>query len=63
MLPGLGVIVVQDDCMDTECGLLGMNNISQCWETLFQHGNPGQRAFGSSLSPFAGRAWEKAFDL
>lgn len=34
MLPGLGVIVVRDDCMGTEFGLLGMNVIFQCWETL-----------------------------
>lgn len=61
MLPNQGVIVVQDDCMDTECILLGMNVISQCWETIFQTGHPGRHAFRSSLSPFAGRAWERAF--
>lgn len=60
MLPKQGVIVVQDDCMDTESVLLGMNVISQCWETIFQTGHLGRHAFRSSLSPFAGRAWERA---
>lgn len=60
VLPQLGVIVVQDDCMDTGCGLFGMSVIAQCWEILFQSGHPGQRTFHSSLSPFAGKVWEKA---
>lgn len=61
VLPEQGVIVVQDDCMDSERALLGMNVIFQCWEAVFQAGHPGRYAFRSSLSPFAGRAWEKAF--
>lgn len=44
-LPEQGVIVVQDDCMDTERALLGMNILSQCWETIFQTGHPGQQGF------------------
>lgn len=59
-LPEQGVIVVRDKCMKTDCALLGMNVISPCWQTIFPTGHPGQQAFRSSLSPFAGRAWEKA---
>lgn len=58
-----GVLVVKDDCINANYGLLGMNVISDCWEGLFQNGHPGPTAFKSTVSPAAGAAWEKAFTV
>lgn len=62
-VPGRGVVIVKDDCISAEYGLLGMNVISECWEGLFSKGHPGQEAFKSTVPPTARKAWEKAFTL
>lgn len=60
-IPGRGIIIVKDECMGSEQGILGMNVISQCWERLFQSHHPGLTVFRTTVSPTAGDAWEKAF--
>lgn len=55
-----GVVIVKDECMGSERGILGMNVISQCWKALFQGDHPGMTAF-ASISPEDQGAWEKAF--
>lgn len=62
-VPGRGIVIVKDDCMSTDYGLLGMNVMSECWETLFKQGHPRQAAFKSLFSPAARKAWEKAFTI
>ena len=62
-IPARSVVIVQDACLNTEYGLLGMNVISECWEALFQKGHPGEVAFKSMVPPSAEKAWDKAFTL
>lgn len=62
-VPAKGVVIVEDDCLQSSYGILGMNVISHCWEGLFQAGHPGLTAFKSSISKRAGEAWEKAFQV
>lgn len=62
-VPERGVVIVTDDCIGSDYGLLGMNVISECWEGLSQKGHPGHEAFKSTLPPSAHRVWEKAFNL
>lgn len=40
-MQGKGVVIVQDDCINTEYDLLGMNVVVDCLEGIFQSGNPG----------------------
>lgn len=58
---GKGVVVVRDDCINTEYGLLGMNVIADCWAGIFSGGHPGVTAFKSVFSPAAEKAWDAAF--
>lgn len=62
-VPGKGVVIVEDDCLQSNHGILGMNVISHCWEGLFQGDCPGLAAFKSSIPRQAGEAWEKAFQV
>ena len=63
VVPEKGVLVVADDCLQSEYGILGMNVINHCWEALFQDGHPGLSAFKSTIPQRAGQAWEKAFQV
>lgn len=56
-----GVVIVQDDCINTEYGLLGMNVVVDCWEGIFQGRHPGVTAFKSVFPPSADKAWDAAF--
>ncbi|XP_041961507.1 uncharacterized protein LOC121719796 [Alosa sapidissima] len=58
---GKGVVIVRDDCINTECGLLGMNVITDCWAGIFCGGHPGVTAFKSVFSPAAEKVWDAAF--
>lgn len=56
-----GVVIVRDDCINTEYGLLGMNVVTDCWASIFQGGHPGAAAFKSVFSPSAEKLWDVAF--
>ena len=56
-----GVVIVRDDCINTEYGLLGMNVVADCWTEVFRRGHPGVTAFKSVFSPHAEKAWDAAF--
>lgn len=60
-LPGKGVVIVRDTCLGAECGILGMNVISDCWTQVFQGSHPGEVAFKSTTTQVAGEAWGRAF--
>lgn len=60
-LPDKGLVIVQDSCLGAECGILGMNVISDCWTQVFQESHPGEAAFRSTTTQRAGEAWGKAF--
>lgn len=61
VVPGRGVIIVEDQSGPSDHGILGMNVISHCWEALFQSGRTGLAAFKSTLSQLEGKAWDQAF--
>lgn len=56
-----GVVIVQDDCINTEYGLLRMKVVVDCWEGIFQGRHPGVTAFKSVFPPSAENAWDAAF--
>lgn len=58
---GKGVVIVRDDCINTEYGLLGMNVVADCWTGVFKGGHPGVAAFKSVFPPSAERIWNTAF--
>ena len=58
-----GIVIVEDSCMGTEYGLLGMNVIKDCWEKLFLNGHPGEMAFKSTVPQASVKAWDKAFAI
>lgn len=62
-VPGKGVIIVKDECLGAERGILGMNVISHCWRELFQGVHPGMTAFGATMSTQARGEWERAFAI
>lgn len=49
-VPGKGVIIVKDECLNAERGILGMNVISHFWKELFQGVHPGLTVFGATMS-------------
>lgn len=61
-IPGKGVIIVKDECLNSERGILGMNVISHCWKELFQGVHPGLTVFGATMSEAKGE-WERAFSV
>lgn len=62
-VPGKGVIIVKDECLSAERGILGMNVISHCWKELFQGVHPGLTVFGATMSREAKGEWERAFSV
>ncbi|XP_062374615.1 uncharacterized protein LOC134062574 isoform X2 [Sardina pilchardus] len=63
IVPAKGVVIVKDDCLQSDYGILGMNVIKHCWEALLQDTHPGLTAFKSTIPRRAGQAWEKAFQV
>lgn len=63
LVPAKGVIIVEDDCLQSNRAILGMNVINHCWEALFQGSHPGFTAFKSAIPPSHGAAWDKAFSV
>lgn len=60
-VPGKGVVIVKDECLGADQGILGMNVITHCWRELFQGVSQGLTGFNSTLSGEARREWQKAF--
>ncbi|XP_062416225.1 uncharacterized protein LOC134107905 [Pungitius pungitius] len=60
-VPSKGVIIVKDECLSAERGILGMNVISHCWKELFQGVHPGLTVFGATMSREAKGEWQRAF--
>lgn len=60
-VPGKGVIIVKDECLNAEEGILGMNVISHFWKELFQGVHPGLTVFGATMSQAAKGEWKRAF--
>ncbi|MGH0148087.1 UNVERIFIED_CONTAM: hypothetical protein FKN15_034754 [Acipenser sinensis] len=60
-IPNQGVMIVSDDCQGDDRGILGMNIILACWDTIF-HCDPTQdRYFSASIQPAMHNEWEQAF--
>lgn len=62
-VPGKGVIIVKDECLNSEKGILGMNVISHFWKELFQRVHPELTEFVATLSQEAKGEWERAFSI
>ncbi|XP_078800217.1 uncharacterized protein LOC144990904 [Oryzias latipes] len=58
---GKGILIVEDKCVGTEKGILGMNVIEAVWSALTQGNHPGVPAFKAVLQPQEGKAWTQAF--
>lgn len=60
---GRAALIVEDQCISSDNGFLGMNVIAGCWEGITQEGALGKIAFKSRVPPKAWGAWEKAFTV
>lgn len=60
-VPQRGILIVSDDCMGPEQGLLGMNVIGTVWETVHEGGHPGLQVFRSVVPPCSHCEWDRAF--
>lgn len=60
-VPEKGIVIVKDECLGADQGILGMNVITHCWKELFQGTSQGITGFNATLSGEARREWQKAF--
>lgn len=59
-IPDRGVLIVSDEIMGPEQGLLGMNVIGQVWNTVHLGAHPGLEAFKSAIPQGSRQEWERA---
>ena len=60
-VPAKGIVIVEDDCIGAEEGILGMNIIGHCWKELFHGRSLGVKSFTATMGPGATKAWKEAF--
>ena len=61
LVPGKGMVVVEDKYLPRAYRVLGMNVIQLCWEGLHQQGGHQFTLFKSTLPKSAVVAWNRAF--
>ncbi|XP_028298751.1 uncharacterized protein LOC114461110 [Gouania willdenowi] len=59
-LPEKGVVIVKDECLGPEKGILGMNIIKPLWSILNQSNHPGLVVFRTNLPSKEGTVWAQA---
>lgn len=57
-IPDRGVLIVSDEIMGPEQGLLGMNVIGQVWNTVHLGAHPGLEAFKCAIPQGSRQEWE-----
>lgn len=60
-VPQRGVLIVSDDCMGPDHGILGMNVIEPVWETVNGGRHPGLQVFRSAVPASLHKEWDRVF--
>ncbi|KAJ8375754.1 hypothetical protein SKAU_G00063340 [Synaphobranchus kaupii] len=60
-VPSKGMVIVRNDCLGSEWGVLEMNVIQHCWGEVMRGAQPGALIFVASQQGKARREWERVF--